>query len=314
MNTESNNASRRSVGTLRVDSIFLRFVEDELLPAIGIESSEFWQGLESLIDDLTPTNRSLLATRDKLQAQIDEWHKARQGQPWNHEEYVEFLWAIGYLVEPGASFHITTSGVDREITTIAGPQLVVPVSNARFALNAANARWGSLYDALYGTDVISSDDGREPGSSYNPKRGAAVIRYASDFLDRAIPLESGSHANVSAYSIETSSGISKCIATLEDGSSTGLCNDDKFVGHTKAGSRCSYLFRNNELHIEVQTDPDHAVGKDAPGDVSDVILEAAITTIQDCEDSVAAVDAEDKVGVYRNWLGLMQGTLEASLE
>lgn len=314
MNTESNNVSRQSVGALRVDSTFLKFVEDELLPAIGIESSEFWQGLESLIDDLTPTNRELLATRDELQAQIDEWHKARSGQPWNHEEYGEFLRAISYLVEPGEPFKITTTGVDREIAAVAGPQLVVPVSNARFALNAANARWGSLYDALYGTDVISSNDGQEPGSSYNPKRGAAVIRYASDFLDRAIPLKSGSHANVRAYSIETTSGISKCIATMEDGSSTGFRNVDKFVGYSESGSRRSYLFRNNELHIEVQTDPDHTVGKDAPGDVSDVILEAAITTIQDCEDSVAAVDAEDKVGVYRNWLGLMQGTLEASLE
>jgi len=314
MNSESDNASRQSVGTLLVDSVFLAFVEDELLPAVGIESSAFWQGLESLIDDLTPTNRALLATRDDLQAQIDEWHKARSGQRWDHDEYIEFLHTIGYLIKPGEPFQITTTGVDREIATIAGPQLVVPVSNARFALNAANARWGSLYDALYGTDVISNDDGQEPGSSYNPKRGAAVIRYASDFLDRSIPLESGSHANVSAYSIDASSDVTKCIATMEDGSNTGFHDADKFVGHTEVGSRRSYLFRNNELHIEVQTEPDNVVGKDAPGNVSDVILEAAITTIQDCEDSVAAVDAEDKVGVYRNWLGLMQGSLEASLE
>jgi len=314
MNSTINNAGHEVMGTLLVSSVFLRFVDDELLPAIGIGSNEFWQGLESLIDDLTPTNRALLATRDRIQAQIDDWHKARSGQPWNHEEYVGFLRSIGYLMESGALFQISTSGVDREIAAIAGPQLVVPVSNARFALNAANARWGSLYDALYGTDVITDDHGQEPGSSYNPKRGAAVISYASDFLDRAIPLESDSHANVNAYSIDASSGISKCVVTMNDGSNSGFRNDDKFVGYIAAGSRHSYLFRNNELHIEVQTDPGHVVGKDAPGNVSDVILEAAITTIQDCEDSVAAVDAEDKVGVYRNWLGLMQGTLEASVE
>jgi malate synthase len=315
-NSSSNDMSKRrqSVGTLLVDSIFLRFVNDELLPAIGIESSAFWPRLESLIDDLTPTNRALLATRDKLQAQIGEWHKARSGQRWNHEEYVGFLKEIGYLKEPGTPFQITTSGVDPEIATTAGPQLVVPVSNARFALNAANARWGSLYDALYGTDVITTDDGKEPGSSYNPARGAAVIRYASDFLDRTIPLESGSHANVSVYSIDASSDRKKCIATMDDGSTIGFRAADKFVGYTDEGSQQSYLFRNNELHIEVQIDPNHVVGRDAPGNVSDVILESAITTIQDCEDSVAAVDAEDKVGVYRNWLGLMQGTLEAKLE
>jgi malate synthase len=314
MNSKSHNASHEPVGTLLVHSVFLRFVDDELLPAIGIEPSEFWQGLESLINDLTPANRALLATRDRIQAQIDEWHKARSGHPWHHEEYVGFLRSIGYLMEPGAPFQITTSGVDREVATIAGPQLVVPVSNARFALNAANARWGSLYDALYGTDVISKDGGKEPGSSYNPTRGAAVISYASDFLDRTIPLETGSHANVSAYSIDASSDKKKCVATMDDGSSSGFLKADKFVGYTDTGSRHSYLFRNNELHIEVQTDSDHAVGRDAPGNVSDVILESAITTIQDCEDSVAAVDAEDKVGVYRNWLGLMQGTLEAELE
>ncbi|MDH3274437.1 MAG: malate synthase G [Gammaproteobacteria bacterium] len=318
MNPTSNSSDisfgREPVGSLLVDSVFFRFVEDELLPAIGIESSTFWRGLESLIDDLTPTNRALLATRDNLQAQIDEWHKARSGQPWNHEEYVAFLREIGYLKESGAPFQIATSGVDREIATIAGPQLVVPVSNARFALNAANARWGSLYDALYGTDVISKDGGKEPGSSYNPTRGAAVIRYVSDFLDRTIPLETGSHANVSVYSIDASSDKKKCIATMDDGSTSGFREADKFVAYTDTGSQHSYLFRNNELHIEVQTDPNHVVGRDAPGNVSDVILESAITTIQDCEDSVAAVDAEDKVGVYRNWLGLMQGTLEAKLE
>jgi len=262
------------------------------LPAINLEPPNFWPGLESLIDDLTPTNRDLLAVRDDLQAQIDQWHIERTGQPWDHDDYVCFLKDIGYLTDPGESFEITTAGVDDAIADIAGPQLVVPVNNARFALNAANARWGSLYDALYGTDVIPVD-GQEPGSSYNPKRGAAVIRYAAEFLDRTIPLKSGSHA------APGDEAYRDCEA---------------FVAYAETGDTRSYLFRNNRLHIEIQTNPNHPIGRDAPGNVSDVVLESAITTIQDCEDSVAAVDATDKVGVYRNWLGLMQGTLQASFD
>jgi len=285
------STENRQVGNLQVDPVFHDFVEDELLPAIRFDSTRFWGGLESLIEDLTPTNRELLATRDTLQAQIDEWHIARQGEPWNHAEYVDFLLEIGYLRESGEPFQITTDGVDDEIATIAGPQLVVPVANARFALNAANARWGSLYDALYGTDVIPESDGQERGSSYNKVRGAAVIRYASDFLDRTIPLQSGSHA---------------------DGVHEQYRESSKYIGFFADGDKRSYLFRNNGLHIEIQSDTKHPVGRHAPGHVSDVVLEAAVTTIQDCEDSVAAVDAADKVGVYRNWLGLMQGTLEAS--
>ena len=308
------SAAHQAVGTLLIDPVFLHFVEDELLPAIGFDSGEFWNGLELLIDDLTPTNRALLATRGRLQARIDEWHKSQGSSSWDHGKYVAFLKQIGYLKDAGDPFHIVTTGVDPEIAAIAGPQLVVPVSNARFALNAANARWGSLYDALYGTDVISEDGGQERDSSYNPKRGAAVIHYASNFLDRTFPLAAGSHADVSTYSIDISSGNAICIATMEDGSSTGLRESGKFVGYSEVRERRSYLFCNNELHVEICTDPHHAVGKDAPGNVSDIVLEAAITTIQDCEDSVAAVDAEDKVGVYRNWLGLMQGTLEATLE
>jgi len=280
-----------TVGKLRVAPIFYRFVEDELLPSIDYDSSIFWQDLEALIHDLTPVNRELLKIRDDLQAQIDAWHLQRQDAQWTHDEYLAFLRGIGYLCPAGEPFQIETEGVDAEIATIAGPQLVVPVSNARFALNAANARWGSLYDALYGTDVISSAGGQEAGAAYNPVRGDAVIAYAAEFLDRAVPLPSGSHAdpNDAAYRAA-----------------------EKFIGVSQDGDRCSYLFRNNGLHIEIQTDPGHPIGRDAPGNVSDVILESAITTIQDCEDSVAAVDAEDKVGVYRNWLGLMQGTLEAS--
>ena len=285
------STENRQVGNLQVDPVFHEFVENELLPSIGLDSARFWHGLESLVEDLTPTNRELLARRDSFQAQIDEWHKARQGVSWNHAEYVEFLREIDYLREPGESFQITTEDVDDEIATIAGPQLVVPVGNARFALNAANARWGSLYDALYGTDVISEDNGQERGSSYNKVRGAAVIAYASDFLDRTIPLETGSHA---------------------DGRHDEFQKAKSFVGYSEDGDKRCFLFQNHGLHIEIRIDPNHPIGRDAPGHISDVILESAITTIEDCEDSVTAVDAEDKVGVYRNWLGLMQGTLEAS--
>jgi len=311
---DQDSDSRRIIGGLQVDPAFFRFVEEELLPAIGVNNTEFWCGLELLIAELTPTNRELLKRRDDLQEAIDNWHKSRVDSSWDHAGYVAFLNEIGYLQDAGEPFQIGTAGVDPEIATIAGPQLVVPVSNARFALNAANARWGSLYDALYGTDVIPENNGQERGSSYNPTRGAAVIRYANDFLDRAIPLKSGSHGDVSAYSVEQYGDDATCVATMADGTGTGFRDPDKFVGFAAKGSRRSYVFRNNELHIEIQADPEHAVGKDAPGNVSDVVLEAAITTIQDCEDSVAAVDADDKVGVYRNWLGLMQGTLEASFD
>ena len=279
------------VGSLQINPEFFRFITDELLPTVGIQADVFWSGLESIIHDLTPINRELLAQRDSLQEKIDDWHKARAGEPLNHDEYVAFLREVGYLRETGEPFQITTENVDTEIAEIAGPQLVVPVSNARFALNAANARWGSLYDALYGTDVISEENGCERGGAYNPQRGAAVIQYAAEFLDRAIPLPAGSHA---------------------DGNSDAYVDAPDYVGSRESGSRRSYLFCNNNLHIEIQTDPEHVIGRDAAGNISDVVLESAVTTIQDCEDSVAAVDAEDKVGVYRNWLGLMTGELSAS--
>ena len=284
------SSDNKQAGSLQVDPGFHTFVEEELLPATGLHAGEFWAGLESIIDDLSPINRELLAKRDALQSQLDEWHKANSGTLLKHDEYVAFLRELGYLNDAGESFQISTAGVDAEIASIAGPQLVVPVSNARFALNAANARWGSLYDALYGTDVIAEDNGRERGGAYNPTRGAAVIAYAAEFLDRAIPLQSGSHA---------------------EGGDSAFRDAASFVGYSESGTRKSFLFRNNNLHIEIQTDPEHVIGRDAPGNVSDVVLESAITTIQDCEDSVAAVDAEDKVSVYRNWLGLMQGTLDA---
>ena len=303
---------RRTVGSLSVDPAFYYFVEYELLPAIQFDSVEFWRGLEDIVCDLTPANRHLLNIRDELQQQIDAWHQARQGDSWNHDEYVNFLQEIGYLSELTTQSEISTANVDVEIKTIAGPQLVVPVSNARFAINAANARWGSLYDALYGTDVIAEGDNGPPASGYDPQRGNAVIAYATDFLDRIIPLDGASHAEVVSYSAEIPTRYASCFAMLADGSKVRLKDSSKFIGWSGWGDRNSYLFRDNDLHIELQTDPDHPVGKDAPGNLCDIFLESAVTTIQDCEDSVSAVDAEDKVGIYRNWLGLMQGTLEAT--
>ncbi len=288
------------------------FVERELLPKIGFKPSEFWQGLESIVHDLTPTNRALLRRRDELQAKIDDWHKARRGQHRDHDEYVAFLKKIGYLVEPGKPFTIETEDVDAEIAGIAGPQLVVPVSNARFAINAANARWGSLYDALYGTDAIGEENGQERGDAYNPVRGAAVIRYATDFLDRTIPLDGVSHFDVNAYGLDRSDGQHAFVASRSSGATVPLADPSQFVGVSKDGSRTAYLFRHHGLHVEILVDPEHPVGRDATANIADVILESAITTIQDCEDSVAAVDAADKVGVYRNWLGLMRADLEAT--
>ena len=298
---------RREVGSLRIDTAFFDFVEDELLPAIDMEPAGFWSGFEALIDELTPVNRELLRTRDELQAKIDHWHLAHPGSDYDHAAYVGFLKSIGYLLEPGDDFTIGTENVDAEIADIAGPQLVVPVSNARFALNAANARWGSLYDALYGTDVISEDDGREREGSYNPTRGCAVIRYARAFLDQAIPLDGASHADVSDYGIAGDEFMA-----VVDGKTVGLADPSAFRGHARDGEAATYLFRHNGLHIEIRVDPDHPIGREAAADVADIVLESAITTIEDCEDSVAAVDAEDKANVYRNWLGLMQGTLEAT--
>ena len=283
----------KKIGGLGVEPSFFAFVEDELLPAAGLDADTFWRGLEAIIDELTPLNRELLAERDTLQEKIDAWHNERPGSDFDHDEYVAFLKGIGYLRRIGEPFQIETREVDAEIADVAGPQLVVPVSNARFALNAANARWGSLYDALYGTDVIPREGELAPAGAYNPVRGAAVIEYAAEFLDRAIPLASGSHANPSEDLYRASPA---------------------YLGKSEAGKQRAYLFRNNGLHIEIQVDPDHPIGREAAGNVCDVVLESAITTIQDCEDSVAAVDSEDKVGVYRNWLGLMQGTLDASFD
>ncbi len=300
--------------SMTIAPVFRQFVESELLPAIGISPDEFWSGLESIITDLTPVNRALLEKRAEIQESISAWHRARKGQPWDHDAYVAFLHEIGYLVPEGEPFSVETENVDREIAEVAGPQLVVPVSNPRFAINAANARWGSLYDALYGTDAIGDENGQERGGKYNPVRGAAVIRFATEFLDATLPLDGISHADANAYGINHTDDGDAFVACPSNGDTAGLRDPGQFAGHRKEGGRCVYLFRNNGLHIEVLVDPEHPIGKEATANVADVILESAVTTIQDCEDSVAAVDAEDKVAVYRNWLGLMQSDLEATFD
>tara|TARA_R110002096_G_C14656384_1_gene727005 strand:+ start:5684 stop:7855 length:2172 start_codon:yes stop_codon:yes gene_type:complete len=297
--------------SLDIRPVFREFVESELLPAIGFDADTFWGGVEAIVADLTPVNRELLQVRADMQASIDAWHKERSGQDWDHAAYVKFLKKIGYLRETADFPQVETRNVDAEIAEIAGPQLVVPVSNARFAINAANARWGSLYDALYGTDVIPDSDGAARGDGYNPTRGAAVIRYATEFLDAAIPLEGVSHSDINAYGLDRAKEGTRFIASLTNGETRGLAAPEQFAGFAEQDGVCCYLFRNHGLHIEIRVDPNHVIGKDATGNVADVILESAVTTIQDCEDSVAAVDAEDKVEVYRNWLGLMQGDLEA---
>ncbi len=307
-----SDENNRIIGGLSINPIFADFVETELLPAIGFECAIFWSGVESIINDLTPRNHELLKIRDELQDKIDDWHKARQGSDWDHDEYVAFLKDISYL-EPSDTFvKIETANVDAELASVAGPQLVVPVSNARFAINAANARWGSLYDALYGTDVIAEDEDRESTGAYNARRGAAVIRYATEFLDKTIPLADASHGDVNTYGIDRGEDGVRFVASHANGETLNLKSPEQFVGFKESESRMQFLFRNNGLHIELLINPDHPIGRDATANLADVILESALTAIQDCEDSVTAVDAADKVSVYRNWLGLMRGDLTAS--
>jgi malate synthase len=297
---------RVSAGNLRVARVLYDFVNNEALPGTDIDPDSFWAGVDKVVTDLTPQNQSLLNTRDELQAQIDKWHRHRVIEPIDADAYRQFLTDIGYLLPEPEDFTITTSGVDDEITTTAGPQLVVPVLNARFALNAANARWGSLYDALYGTDVIPETDGAEKGSSYNRIRGDKVIAYARRFLDQATPLASGSWADATGLSI--ADGQLQIALGAE---STELASPEKFVGYSgELGSpNWSVLLVNHGLHIEILIDPQSPVGKTDPARIKDVVLESAITTIMDFEDSVAAVDADDKVLGYRNWLGLNRGDL-----
>ena len=295
---------------IQVDQDLYDFINNEAIPGSGVQAAEFWKGFGALVRSLAPRNAALLHRRDELQAKIDAWHRQHPGPGFNHAEYKALLSEIGYLVPEKEPFSVSTANVDAEIAKIAGPQLVVPVSNARYALNAANARWGSLYDALYGTDVISEDDAPR-GGTYNPRRGALVIAFARDFLDRHFALDSGSHRDAAAYAA-ADSGLE---VKLQNGKMARLKDPAAFVGFQGARAAPStVLLVHNGLHVELQIDRAHYIGRDDPAGVSDVVLEAAITTIQDCEDSVAAVDAADKINVYRNWLGLMKGGLEARLD
>ena len=290
------------------------FIANEALPGTGISPDDFWAGFSAIVRDLTPTNRKLLAKRDKLQAAIDAWHLERRGQQHDAQAYKAFLTQIGYLVPEGGDFEIATANVDPEIAHMAGPQLVVPVMNARFALNAANARWGSLYDALYGTDLIPESPGREKGNSYNPVRGELVIERAAQELDGVVPLSGASHADVTAYRV-VGAGDGRTLEATTAAGAVALATPSQFVGFNGSPDEpSSVLLRHNGLHVEIQVDRSHDVGAVHPAGVKDIMLEAAVTTIQDCEDSVAAVDAEDKTAVYRNWLGLMTGELRESFE
>ena len=297
---------RVQVGGLQVAKALYDFVTNEAIPGTGVAAEAFWAGAASVIHDLAPKNRALLAKRDEIQAKIDAWHQARKGQAHDAVAYKAFLQEIGYLLPEPADFKVTTENVDAEIATMAGPQLVVPIMNARFALNAANARWGSLYDALYGTDAISEENGAEKGQGYNKVRGDKVIAFARAFLDEAAPLANGSHVDATGYRVDNG----QLVVSLKDGSTTGLSQAEKFVGYVgEAAAPKGVLLKNNGLHFEIQIDASSPIGQTDAAGVKDVLMEAALTTIMDCEDSVAAVDADDKVIAYKNWLGLMKGDL-----
>nr|WP_321484356.1 malate synthase G [uncultured Cohaesibacter sp.] len=294
---------------LRVDPALCALVEKEILPGTGVDSGIFWKSLSDTVRLLTPRNIALLAKRDALQEQIDTWCKMNSGHAFNQGFYRDFLEDIGYLLPEGEDFEVTTSNVDEEIATLAGPQLVVPVMNARFALNAANARWGSLYDAYYGTNALDQSGDLAPGKSLNEARGRAVIAKTCAFLDEAVPLAEGSHSDVVVYAL--SADKSTLSASFADGSETLLKDNSQYAGHV---DDTLFLLKNNGLHIELHIDKSHPIGKLSSAGVKDIIIESAISTIEDCEDSVAAVDAEDKCLAYRNWLGLMKGDLKDSFE
>ena len=297
------------LGGLTVSKELEEFLSNEVLEGLNLEADNFWASLESILNDFGPKNRALLEKRALIQSQIDTWHIERKGQPHDHVAYKEFLTTIGYLVEEGPDFEISTENVDPEIKEIAGAQLVVPVMNARFSLNAANARWGSLYDALYGTNVISEEGGAEKAGGYNSVRGDKVIEFSKNFLNDMAPLSNGTYQDITAFRID--SGALEI--TLSDQSKVTLVDKNQFCGYLGSQeSPTGILLKNNNLHAEIQIDNEDSIGKDDPAGIKDVLVESAITTIQDCEDSVAAVDAEDKTLVYRNWLGLMKGTLKES--
>ncbi|WP_432697300.1 malate synthase G [Marinobacterium sp. YM272] len=298
-------SQRVQVGGLQVAEDLYNFINNEALPGTGVDVDAYWAAFDAIVHDMAPRNRELLAKRDELQAKIDDWHRQNRGE-FDFTAYTRFLTEIGYLLPEGEDFKATTSNVDPEMATMAGPQLVVPVMNARYALNAANARWGSLYNALYGTDAIANDGGAEAGKEYNPVRGAKVIAFARKFLDDYAPLEQGSHKDSTGYSIENG----KLSVSLADGSASGLKDPSQLFGFNGDAARPSAIaLEHNGLHFEIQIDADDMIGKTDAANVKDILMESALSTIMDCEDSIAAVDAEDKVLVYRNWLGLMKGDL-----
>ncbi|MEN4749776.1 malate synthase G [Pseudomonas sp. Ps21-P2] len=295
---------------LKVAANLKRFVDEEVIPGTGLTPELFWADFDSLVHDLAPVNRELLKERDRIQAQLDKWHKSNPGPVTDMPAYIAFLDSIGYLKQVPAQVQVSTHKVDIEVSEQAGPQLVVPAANARYALNAANARWGSLYDALYGTDAISSANGAEIKAGYNPLRGEKVIAFARALLDEAAPLASGSHVGAKAYAVDSG----ELLVTLADGSQSRLAQPEKYVGYQgEPRQPNAILLKNNGLHIEIQIDPASPIGGTDPAGIKDLLLEAALSTIIDCEDSVAAVDADDKLAIYRNWLGLMKGDLTEAL-
>ena len=304
-------AQRVHIGGLQVAKVLHDFIKDEALPGTGLSPEGFWTSFAEIVHDMAPRYHVLMEIRNVLQGEIDAWHRRNRGKPFNPQSYKQYLRDIGYLRSEGPDFQINTRNVDAEIAQLAGPQLVVPVMNPRYALNAANARWGSLYDALYGTDVVSEDQGCEKGNGYNPVRGQAVFAYAANMLDQSAPLEAGSHADVVDYGLVRAAGRHVLSVTLKNGQDTGLQDPAKFVGYCAddAGQPKILLLKNHGLHMELHIDRTDPVGKTHPAGVKDLVVEAALSTIQDCEDSVTAVDADDKVVVYRNWLGLMKGDL-----
>ena len=300
-------SERTRYGNLQVSQELDNFLRNEVVPGIDVDPKEFWQSFEKILDEFGPRNRELLKKRTEIQKKIDEWHIERQGSDHNQQEYVSFLKEIGYLVDEGEDFKITTDNVDEEIKTVAGAQLVVPVMNARFSLNAANARWGSLYDALYGTDMISEEGGAERSGPYNPVRGDQVIKFAKNFLDESASLSDGNYSEVTGFKVDNG----KLVVNMSDQSTSYLSDESQFIGYKgESENPSSILLKNNNLHIDIQIDSQDSIGKDDPAGIKDVVLESAVTTIQDLEDSVAAVDAEDKSLGYRNWLGLMKGNLK----
>ena len=302
-------SQRIKYGNLQVSEELDSFLRNEVMPGIDIDSNYFWISFEKILDEFANRNKELLEKRTKIQKQIDDWHIEKKSSGYSFDEYENFLKDIGYLIEEGDDFEITTDNVDDEIKKIAGAQLVVPVMNARFSLNAANARWGSLYDALYGTDVISEENGAEKSGPYNSVRGDRVIDFSKNFLDESVPLATGNYKQVTGFKIKDDS----LEISVSDQSSIKLADESQFVGYMgDLDNPSSILLKNNNLHIEIQIDSEDSIGKDDPANIKDVVLESAVTAIQDLEDSVAAVDAEDKSLGYRNWLGLMRGDLQES--